>query len=89
MEHDVEQVESRVKVATRIRPGDRWQCIFSGASSEIIFDNLTDALEHIFQKLGNTQFIMDSKAGEICIFEYKEQIITPVPLKKYSLYDDF
>lgn len=76
--------EIKEVVAKRQPPGDRWVAVFDD-STDIIFECLTEVLEYIYQKLGNTQFYIDAREGRIYIIKTKEKII---PEKKYSLYGE-
>ena len=48
-------------VLTRVPPGDNWR----DAKDGLTMDNLTDAIEHIFQRTGDKQFYIDCARGEI------------------------
>jgi hypothetical protein len=88
MENKIEIKEIKVRVAVRMKPGDRWKCIFKGANETIIFDSLTDTLEYIYQTLGNTQFFMDARAGVAYVVDTEEIVFEPTPEKKWSLYGE-
>jgi len=59
-EPKVVEEERKVRVATRVPPGDHWSPL---SDIELVFDSLTDILEHIYQEQGNTQFYMDAREG--------------------------
>ena len=63
-------------VLTRVPPGDRWRDKKDG----LTMDNLTDAIEHIFQRTGDKQFYIDCGRGEIHVDDGVE------PEKEPSLY---
>ena len=71
--------------ATRVPPGDRWMPL---DNETLVLDSLTDVLEYIYQKYGNTQFFMDAREGYTYIIEVEEEIIQPEPEKKWSLYGE-
>jgi len=80
--------EIKTKAARRVPPGDNWNCVFKGANETIDFSNLTDCLEYIYQKTGNTQFFMDAKEGSVYIIDTEEEIIEVETVKRYSLYGE-
>ena len=59
-EAEVITEEVKVKVAKRVPPGDRWTPL---DNTSVILESLTDVLEYIYQKNGNTQFYMDAREG--------------------------
>ena len=63
-------------VLTRVPPGDNWR----DAKDGLTMDNLTDAIEHIFQRTGDKQFYIDCARGEIHVDDGVE------PEKEPSLY---
>ena len=77
--------EIKVKVAKRVSPGDRWTPL---DNTSVILESLTDLLEYIYQKTGNTQFYMDAKEGFTYVIEKEQKVIEPEPEKKYSLYGE-
>jgi hypothetical protein len=85
-EPKVEVEEIKTKVARRQPPGDRWSPV---DNSTVILESLTDVLEYIYQKKGNTQFYMDAREGSVYVVEKEEKIIQPEPDKKYSLYGEY
>lgn len=78
--------EVRIKVAKRVPPGDRWTPL---DNTSVILDSLTDVLEYIYQKNGNTQFYMDAREGFTYVIQQEERVIEPEPEKKYSLYGEY
>ena len=85
-ESEVVTEEVKVKVAKRVPPGDRWTPL---DNDSVILDSLTDVLEYIYQKNGNTQFYMDAREGFIYLIKEEEKIIEPEPQKTYSLYGEY
>lgn len=62
-EPEVITEEVKVKVAQRVPPGDRWSPL---DNTSVVLDSLTDVLEYIYQKNGNTQFYMDERGLHLC-----------------------
>ena len=85
-EPEVITEEVRVKVAKRVPPGDRWTPL---DNSSMVLDSLTDVLEYVYQKNGNTQFYMDAREGFTYVIKQKEKVIEPEPQKSYSLYGEY
>jgi hypothetical protein len=85
-EPEVITEEVKVKVAKRVPPGDRWAPL---DNTSVILDSLTDVLEYIYQKNGNTQFYMDAREGFTYVIQQEEKVIEPEPEKKYSLYGEY
>ena len=85
-ESEVVTEEVKVKVAKRVPPGDRWTPL---DNDSVILDSLTDVLEYIYQKNGNTQFYMDAREGFTYMIQQEEKIIEPEPQKTYSLYGEY
>ena len=77
--------EVKVKVAKRVPPGDRWTPL---DNDSVVLDSLTDVLEYIYQKNGNTQFYMDAREGFTYVIQTEEKVIEPEPQKTYSLYGE-
>ena len=73
-------------VAQRVPPGDRWTPL---DNSSLVLDSLTDVLEYIYQKNGNTQFYMDAREGFTYVIKQEEKVIEPEPQKSYSLYGEY
>lgn len=78
--------EVKVKVAKRVPPGDRWSPL---DNDSVVLDSLTDVLEYIYQKNGNTQFYMDAREGFTYVINKEEKVIEPEPQKTYSLYGEY
>lgn len=78
--------EVKIKVAKRVPPGDRWTPL---DNTSVILESLTDVLEYVYQKNGNTQFYMDAREGFVYVITKEEKIIEPEPDKKYSLYGEY
>jgi hypothetical protein len=85
-EPEVITEEVKVKVAKRVPPGDRWTPL---DNSSVILESLTDVLEYIYQKNGNTQFYMDAREGFAYVIQQEQKVIEPEPEKKYSLYGEY
>ena len=85
-EPEVITEEVKVKVAKRVPPGDRWSPL---DNTSVVLDSLTDVLEYIYQKNGNTQFYMDAREGFTYVVQREEKVIEPEPEKKYSLYGEY
>ena len=85
-EPEVITEEVKVKVAKRVPPGDRWTPL---DNTSVVLDSLTDVLEYIYQKNGNTQFYMDAREGFTYVIQREEKVIEPEPEKKYSLYGEY
>ena len=78
--------EVKIKVAKRVPPGDRWTPL---DNDSVVLESLTDVLEYIYQKNGNTQFYMDAREGFTYVITTEEKVIEPEPEKKYSLYGEY
>ena len=85
-EPEVITEEVKVKVAKRVPPGDRWTPL---DNSSMVLDSLTDVLEYIYQKNGNTQFYMDAREGFTYVIKQEEKVIEPESQKSYSLYGEY
>jgi hypothetical protein len=85
-EPEVITEEVKVKVAKRVPPGDRWTPL---DNSSLVLDSLTDVLEYVYQKNGNTQFYMDAREGFTYVIKQEEKVIEPEPQKSYSLYGEY
>lgn len=85
-EPEVITEEVKVKVAKRVPPGDRWSPL---DNTSVVLDSLTDVLEYIYQKNGNTQFYMDAREGFTYVIQQEEKVIEPEPEKTYSLYGEY
>ena len=85
-EPEVITEEVKVRVAKRVPPGDRWSPL---DNTSVVLDSLTDVLEYIYQKNGNTQFYMDAREGFTYVINKEEKVIEPEPQKTYSLYGEY
>ena len=84
-EAEIKVEEIKTKVAKRVPPGDRWTPL---DNETVILDSLTDVLEYVFQKTGQTQFFMDAREGYVYVIETEEKVIEPEPTKTWSLYGE-
>lgn len=84
-EPEVIQEEIKTRVAKRVPPGDRWTPL---DNSTVILESLTDVLEYVYQKQGNSQFFMDAREGFVYVIDTEEKVIEPEPEKKWSLYGE-
>lgn len=84
-EPEVIQEEIKTRVAKRVPPGDRWTPL---DNSTVLLESLTDVLEYIYQKQGNSQFFMDAREGFVYVIDTEEKIIEPEPTKTWSLYGE-
>ena len=82
-EPEVIQEEIKTRVAKRVPPGDRW-CPLD--NSTVLLESLTDVLEYVYQKQGNSQFFMDAREGFVYVIDTEEKIIEPESTKTWSLY---
>jgi len=76
--------EIKNTVLTRTPPGDRWVQV--GTTSPI-FESLTDALEHHYQKTGNTDFYLSARKGTVEVV-LTEEVVVEKPIKRFSLYGE-
>jgi hypothetical protein len=83
---EIVKEEVKKRVAKRVPPGDRWTPL---DNNTVVLESLTDLLEYVFQKEGNTQFYMDAREGYVYIVATEEKVIEPEPEKKYSLYGEY
>ena len=77
-EPEVIQEEIKTRVAKRVPPGDRWSPL---DNSTVLLESLTDVLEYVYQKQGNSQFFMDAREGFVYVIDTEEKIIEPEPTK--------
>lgn len=84
-EPEVIQEEIKTRVAKRVPPGDRWTPL---DNSTVVLESLTDVLEYVYQKQGNSQFFMDAREGFVYVIDTEEKIIEPEPTKTWSLYGE-
>jgi hypothetical protein len=82
---EIIQEEVKTKIAKRVPPGDRWQPL---DNPQVTLQSLTEVLEYVYQKTGNTQFYMDAREGFTYIIDTEERVIQPEPEKKWSLYGE-
>jgi len=82
---EIVKEEVKTKIAKRVPPGDRWQPL---DNPQVTLQSLTEVLEYVYQKTGNTQFYMDAREGFTYIVDTEERIIQPQPEKKWSLYGE-
>jgi hypothetical protein len=85
MEQNTIKEEVKVPVGNRVPPGDKWSPV---DNTNVVLDSLTDLLEYVYQKKGNTQFFMDAKKGVTYVIETEEKELPPPIVKRYSLYDE-
>jgi hypothetical protein len=84
-EPEVIQEEIKTKVAKRVPPGDRWSPL---DNTTVVLESLTDVLEYVYQKQGQTQFYMDAREGYVYVIDTEEKVIEPEPTKTWSLYGE-
>ena len=82
---EIVQEEIKTRVAKRVPPGDRWSPL---DNSTVLLESLTDVLEYVYQKQGNSQFFMDAREGFVYVIDTEEKIIEPEPTKTWSLYGE-
>jgi hypothetical protein len=82
---EIVKEEVKTKIAKRVPPGDRWQPL---DNPQVTLQSLTEVLEYVYQKTGNTQFYMDAREGFTYIIDTEERVIQPEPEKKWSLYGE-
>jgi hypothetical protein len=78
-------VEVKLEIFKRVPPGDRWKEL--NVNSDVIYESLTDALEHYFQKTGTRQYYFDAGAGYIYKVVEEEDPIQPP--RTFSIYGDY
>lgn len=83
---EFETQEIKVKAAIRVKPGDRWTPL---DNKTVILESLTECLEYIYQKNGNTQFFMDAKVGFVYVLKTETIKKQVEPEKKWSLYGEY
>ena len=84
-EPEVVQEEIKTRVAKRVPPGDRWSPL---DNTTVVLESLTDVLEYVYQKQGNSQFFMDAREGYVYVIDTEEKVIEPEPEKRWSLYGE-
>ena len=83
METEIKEIKTRI--AQRVPPGDRWSPL---DNPSLVLDSLTDVLEYVYQKSGNTQFFMDALEGFVYVIGSETIEIPVVPPKRFSLYGE-
>ena len=84
-EPEVKVEEKKIKVAKRVPPGDRWSPL---DNTTVVLESLTDVLEYVYQKQGNSSFYMDAREGYVYVIDTEEKVIEPEPTKTWSLYGE-
>lgn len=79
-------MEVKKQIFRRVPPGDRW-VETERVEKDRLFNSLTDALEHYFQKTGIRQYYIDAAGGAIYKVVIEEDVIPPPPM--FSIYGDF
>ena len=71
----------KVLALRRVPPGDRW----TDVEDDVMSDNLTDALNHVFKRDGVTNFVIEAATGEVFMLtDDKEAEV----IRKYSIYGE-
>ena len=65
----------------RLPPGDRW----TDTEDDVVSDNLTDALNHVFKREGVTNFTIQAASGEVYMLTDEKE---PEVIKSYGLYGE-
>ena len=71
----------KVLALRRVPPGDRW----TDVEDDVMSDNLTDALNHVFKREGVTNFVIDAATGEVFMLTDEKE---PEVVRKYSIYGE-
>ena len=71
----------KVLALRRVPPGDRW----TDVEDDVISDNLTDALNHVFKREGVTNFVIEAATGEVFMLTDEKE---PEVIRKYSIYGE-
>ena len=71
----------KVLALRRVPPGDRW----TDVEDDVMMDNLTDALNHIFKREGVTNFQIEAANGEVYMLTDEKE---PEVIRKYSIYGE-
>ena len=89
MENQITELEeTKVLIAIRQPPGDRWQ--LADEPQGKIYTNLTDVLETYMQKSGfKGDYRLAPLKGDLYAINVEEVRIAIVPVKKFSLYGEF
>lgn len=85
MDNLTETREVKVLVANRFPPGDRWK---PTDNSSIVLESLTEVLQYVYEKNGNTQFFLDAKQGTVSLIATEVIKIEVEPEKQWSLYGE-
>jgi hypothetical protein len=76
-------METRELALLRVPPGDRWAPVNNSA---VILESLTEGLNYAFQQNGCKSYHIDAGDGKVYSIRTEED--KPVPVKKYSIYDE-
>ena len=71
----------KVLALRRGPPGDRW----TDVEDDVMMDNLTDALNHVFKREGVTNFVIEAATGEVFMLTDEKE---PEVIRKYSIYGE-
>ena len=71
----------KVLALRRVPPGDRW----TDVEDDVMSDNLTDALNHVFKREGVTNFVIEAATGEVFMLTDEKE---PEVIRKYSIYGE-
>ena len=71
----------KVLALRRVPPGDRW----TDVEDDVMSDNLTDALNHVFKREGVTNFVIEAATGEVFMLTDEKE---PEVVRKYSIYGE-
>ena len=71
----------KVLALRRVPPGDRW----TDVEDDVMMDNLTDALNHVFKREGVTNFVIEAATGEVFMLTDEKE---PEVIRKYSIYGE-
>ena len=71
----------KVLALRRVPPGDRW----TDVEDDVMMDNLTDALNHVFKREGVTNFTIEASNGEVYMLTDEKE---PEVIRKYSIYGE-
>ena len=71
----------KVLALRRVPPGDRW----TDVEDDVMSDNLTDALNHVFKREGVTNFTIEAANGEVYMLTDEKE---PEVIRKYSIYGE-
>ena len=71
----------KVLALRRVPPGDRW----TDVEDDVMSDNLTDALNHVFKREGVTNFVIEAATGEVFMLTDEKE---PEVIRRYSIYGE-